>query len=198
MDTPTLDQLREWAAQAGHPLDSLRPRTVILVRDAALEQEYSKANRHPSWVVLMDGPDKVRLAQKVRTCPTPSELRKNSAAAKGGVAIMAPGFYRDCWRRGFHMRAKYGNQRPCLRQVGQIKVYRDGDGDSIPEWSRTGKLHLNASGVNLHDDRGSSAGCPIVPRGDHPALMAEIDAMTDNPGDLWDLLLLEPLLTCES
>jgi len=188
MRQPTPAELDGLIVDAGFG-GELAPTTVVLVRDVYRPTFFS------SWACVRTVEGKWRM-WPCRTVPTESELRKGSRH-KDGVAILTPGVLnRRCWTTGFHSPGKYGNQRPCLRQVARIAVHRDDDGDGVPEWTRSSKVWDNAQCVNLHDYRGSSAGCPTMPEQDD--VDALLDVVRAHGADRWDLLVIEPLLTCES
>lgn len=189
MKRPSVRDLRRYLVDAGYPEWELAPTTVVLVRDVLRPTFFS------SWACVRDVEGDWHM-WPCRTVPTDSELRKGSRH-KDGVAIISAGkLNRRSWTTGFHYPSKYGNQRPCLRQMGTILVHRDDDGDDVPDWTRNSKVWDNARGVNLHDYRGSSAGCPTMAE---QAQVNELLAVCRKHGaERWDLLLIEPLFESQS
>lgn len=84
--------------------------------------------------------------------------------AKGGVAFMVPGQYRRSHAIGLHQ----GKYR-ALRQVGNIKLYRDGDRDlvfdkdKITECSNCG-INIHKAGTNSTFVENWSEGCQVFKR----------------------------------
>jgi hypothetical protein len=85
----------------------------------------------------------------------------------GAAVVKADECYYDLWRYGMHM-----GKMPALRQVGKIKVYRDGDRDKKSE--EIGTPIEGLYGINFHtmswdiskklvgsDINGWSAGCQV-------------------------------------
>jgi hypothetical protein len=188
MKRPSVAELNRYIVDAGFG-GHLVPTTVVLVRDVLRPSFFS------SWACVQDTEGDWHM-WPCRTVPTESELKKSSRH-KDGTAILTPGkLNRRCWTTGYHNPRVYGNQRPCMRQVGMLAVHRDDDGDGTPEWTRSSKIWDNAHGVNLHDYRGSSAGCPTMQEQD---MVTELlDVVRAHGEDRWDLLVIEPLFECES
>jgi hypothetical protein len=188
VNRPTADELDALIVDAGFG-GELAPTTVVIVRDVERPTFFS------SWACVKDTRGYWYMSP-CRSVPTESELKKAKRHKDGTAIITAGRLNRRCWTTGYHNPGKYGSQRPCLRQVGTILVHRDDDGDEIPEWTRSSKVWENAKGVNLHDYRGSSAGCPTMPE------QADVDALLGivrtHGADRWDLLVIEPLRECES
>lgn len=192
MERPTQEQLRDWMAELG--LDEVTPHTVILVRDVTMPAGV----QFPGWAVLLYEGD--MYAWPCSTLPSANELLRELRHKDGTAIIQANVVHKACWQWGFHNPSRFGETRPCLRQVDTISVHRDDDGDTIPEWTRSSKAWENGRGLNLHDWRGSSAGCPTMLQEDLDKLLGmviRLQAFTNFP-KRWDLLVLEPLLTCES
>ena len=188
MIRPTPAELDEHIVAAGFG-GELVPTTVVLVRDVLRPSFFS------SWACVRDVDGDWNM-WPCRTVPTASELTKAKRHRDGTAIISAGKLNRRCWMTGVHSPGKYGNQRPCLRQMGTILVHRDDDGDEVPDWTRNSKVWDNAKGVNLHDYRGSSAGCPTM---QEQALLDELLHVCRRHGaERWDLLVIEPLFECES
>lgn len=80
-----------------------------------------------------------------------------------GVAILCPGFYKDCWTMGKH-RGEYD----AWVQIAPVKVWRDKDKDAIIEYSV--EVFEDARGINQHRANANavsqnvekwSAGCQV-------------------------------------
>jgi hypothetical protein len=80
-----------------------------------------------------------------------------------GVAIVAPGYYKNVWKSGLH-KGKY----PALVQIGPISVYRDNNKDSVfdfkPSLIESGYFGINCHHAGVHslqiDDW--SMGCQVL------------------------------------
>ena len=188
MIQPTAEEIEQHISEAGLH-GQLPASTVVLIRDVLLP------SRFPSWSCLLDV-DGVWQAWPCRTVPSAGELQK-SGRHRDGTAIIAPGVMNaECWQPGWHSPGKHGKSRPCLRQCSQILVHRDSDGDAVAEWSISSQLWDNAAGINLHDWRGSSAGCPTM---EEQATVDELlAACALHNVQRWSMVCIEPLLTCES
>ena len=89
----------------------------------------------------------------VSTEPTPQYLE--NPVNRKGAAILALGQHRLSHAAGLH------RGRRALVQVGSVIVHRDDDGDKIPN-STTTPTEAGYFGINIHDDRGGSAGCLLA------------------------------------
>ena len=184
MRKPTTEEIDRWIVDAGYGGGTLRSSTVVLIRDVLRPTRFSSwacvRNAAGSWCMF-----------PCRTVPTDSELSK-AARHKDGTAIIAAGVINvGVWRPGYHSPGKYGKERPCLRQCAPIMVHRDNNGDKVPEWSPFSKQWDNARGINLHDWRGSSAGCPTME--EQSTVDALLSICKQNRAHAWDLLVIEPL-----
>jgi hypothetical protein len=74
---------------------------------------------------------------------------------KRGTAILAPGQYRGAYSRGLH------RGRPSIVQTGKVTVYRDNDLDDVAETEGRPR-DSGYFGLNIHTDRGGSAGCILA------------------------------------
>ena len=72
-----------------------------------------------------------------------------------GAAILALGQYRSSHAFGLH------KGRPALVQVGKVTIHRDNDGNTIPN-TKTTPTESGQFAINIHDDRGGSAGCILA------------------------------------
>lgn len=72
-----------------------------------------------------------------------------------GTAILAPGQHRGAYSRGLH------RGRPSIVQTGKVTVYRDDDRDAIAETEGRPR-ETGYFGINIHTDRGGSAGCILA------------------------------------
>ena len=188
MIKPTPAEIDRYIVDAGFSAQ-LPAATVVLIRDVLRPERFS------SWACVKDVAGDWQ-AWPVRTVPTANELEK-AGRHKDGTAIIRPGVLNpECWQRGYHSPAKHGQSRPCLRQVGPIQVNRDDDGDGDPEWSFSSKSWSNAQGINLHDFRGSSAGCPTMQR--QALVNSLLGVCAEHKVQRWGMLCVEPLFTCES
>lgn len=82
------------------------------------------------------------------TEPGRSATFSKSAAARGGVARIAFGQYRDAWRIGLH---KSNKKHPALVQVRPVSVHRDANRDGIRNHD---KIQTGLFGINQHGTLG--------------------------------------------
>ena len=108
----------------------------------------------------------------VSTEPTPQYLEH--PVNRKGAAILALGQHRASHASGLH------RGRRALVQVGSVIVHRDNDGDSIPN-SKTTPTEAGYFGINIHDDRGGSAGC-LLASTTTIARLRELIVMQDKAG----------------
>ena len=87
------------------------------------------------------------------TEPAPKYLE--NPINRKGCAILALGQYRSSHAFGLH------RGRPAVCQVAPVTVHRDNDGDAIPN-TKTTPTESGLFGINIHDDRGGSAGCILT------------------------------------
>jgi len=108
----------------------------------------------------------------VSTEPTPQYLE--NPVNRKGAAILALGQHRGSHAAGLH------RGRRALVQVGSVIVHRDNDGDKIPN-SKTTPTEAGYFGINIHDDRGGSAGC-LLASTTSIARLRELIVMQDRAG----------------
>tara|TARA_R110000824_G_scaffold88655_1_gene217890 strand:+ start:1045 stop:1581 length:537 start_codon:yes stop_codon:yes gene_type:complete len=108
----------------------------------------------------------------VSTEPTPQYLE--NPVNRKGAAILALGQHRLSHAAGLH------RGRRALVQVGEVTVHRDNDGDKIPN-SKTTPTESGYFGINVHDDRGGSAGC-LLASTTTIARLRELIVMQDKAG----------------
>lgn len=186
MKQPTPSELDAHIVAAGYG-GELVATTVVCVRDV-LQPEF-----FGDWVCVRDvrKPGAPWYMAKCRTLPTPNELTKRKRNANGTAIIRAGVLYRRAMEKGYHNPKTYGTQRPAMRQVANIDVHRDDDGDKVIDWTRWSKVWKDAKGINIHDYRGSSAGCITQPEQEDVDDLLEVIAA--HGADRWDLLVIEPL-----
>lgn len=200
MVRPDALQFNMWLAECGHPPiahygknASTQGLTLMVARDVGAYADISSLgdSEKPDWIGLGTSVADLEL-WPCRSVPTGPELR-SARRHKNGTAIIAPGFHPRSHDFGDH---NHDKERPGFRQVGSIGTHRDGDGDSLAEWSRHSKLWTNARGVNIHDLRkGSLAGCIGMSQEDLDQLLRLAHALVAAGGGRpFNLLLIEPML----
>lgn len=99
---------------------------------------------------------------KATTEPGVSYL--TSPLNKNGTAILKPSQYRGCYALGLHQ-----GQYEALRQVGELRIYRDNDRDT--EYDLVNEASSFNDGINIHRANPSgesiyinkwSAGCQVI------------------------------------
>ena len=78
------------------------------------------------------------------TEPGASGLIDYKKYQQDGIAVVkANEWYYDLWQYGLHK-----GKMPALKQINNIKYYRDADGDKFAE--ENGKIHVGIIGINWH------------------------------------------------
>lgn len=125
----------------------------------------------------------------------PAKWFLRSPVNSKGAAILVPGQYRGCWRKGIH-----NGHHPALVQTGgKVRVYRDDTRDDRLD-DRALAVDEGYFGINIHHARTanhmlkdpSSAGCQVFPyRSDHETLMACVDEQIKRGMDSFSYTLIE-------
>jgi hypothetical protein len=110
-------------------------------------------------------PDRQVLSFSGTTDPGKSWLLSDEGN-KEGVAILQPGFYKNCWHKGLH----HGKYKALVQLgMGVFHVWRDSNKDD--KLDLTGKTFMDVVGLNFHTTRWDkqvmrvgdfSAGCQVV------------------------------------
>jgi hypothetical protein len=88
---------------------------------------------------------------------TPSTKFLVNPVNPAGSAILVAGQYQGAYTRGKH------RGRKAIVQVGEVTVYRDDNRDTIANEDAS-SIQTGFFGINIHDDRGGSAGCILAPQ----------------------------------
>jgi hypothetical protein len=137
----TFEQVAAMYFQHDYPLDKTKI-NVFGIR--------AKDRTSDKWndVLGIVYPEQKVLAFSGTTDPGSSPLMGEGSVNPDGIFILLPGFYEDCFKKGYH-KGKY----PALvqRAMGIFKGYRDNNKDGKLDFS--GKIYTDVTGLNFHTTR---------------------------------------------
>ncbi len=176
----TLDDVKAIVAAKGYEIFTANGIPNIIGIRSANRQSNSYDDRCFVWWSI-DGVEESH-DYSITTHPGYYYLQSPIAGTKG-TAILVPGQYKGCWQLGMHR----GKQFALCQQCGQVRVYRDGNKDTVLDYDPK-TIDTGYFGIDLHhgamDDSDIvgpwSAGCQVWRYNDpHEELMAKFKSLTE-------------------
>lgn len=155
----------------GYELDQL-PGCLNIIYIEGINPDFTEnQDHHDRWNDLSlliewdSGDPKIIFSAVATTEPGNAPTHSKQARLLGGVARIAFGQHRECWRLGYHNLAR-GKHHPALVQCAPVKVHRDYNRDYIRtndpiDWAKGLNQHGTWPGYNGDRVGQNSAGCLV-------------------------------------